>query len=83
MFDPCFHFWQLVRWENAQTRRYYEAQVMKNLFNDREVFCTWGDIGTRLLGSTVIPVSSLEKAQATLAKINGKRQQRHYARVTS
>ena len=41
MFDPCFHLWQLVRWENAQTRRYYEARVVKNLFNDWEVFCVW------------------------------------------
>ena len=41
MFDPCFHLWQLVRWENAQTRRYYEARVVKTLFNDWEVFCVW------------------------------------------
>jgi WGR domain len=82
MFDPCFHQWQQIRWKNAQTRRYYAARVVKNLFNDWEVFCVWGSIGNRLGGSTVIPVSSLEEAQATLANINAKRQQRHYARVT-
>jgi hypothetical protein len=32
MFDPCFQHWQLVRWENSQSRRYYEARVSKNLF---------------------------------------------------
>ena len=83
MFDPCFHLWQLVSWENAQTRRYHEALVVKNLFNDWEVFCVWGGIGTRLGGLTVIPVISLEEAQTTPAKINAKNQQRHYARVTS
>ena len=83
MFDPCFHLWQLVSWENAQTRRYHEALVVKNLFNDWEVFCVWGGISNRLGGSTMIPVISLDEAQATLAKINFKRLQRHYARVTS
>ena len=82
MFDPCFHLWQQVRWENAQTRRYYEARVAKNLLDEWEVLCVWGGIGTRLGGSTVIPVISLEDAQATLAKINVKRHQRHYSRVT-
>ena len=81
MFDPCFHLWQLVRWENAQTHRYYEARVVKNLLDEWEVFCLWGGIGTRLGGSTVIPVTSLDEAQATLAKINVRRTQRHYLQV--
>jgi WGR domain len=78
MFDPCFHQWQLVRWENAQTHRYYEVRVVKNLFNEWEVFCLWGGIGNRLGGSTVIPVTSLDEAQATLTKIAVRRTQRHY-----
>jgi hypothetical protein len=82
MFVPCFQQWQQVRWENAQTRRYYEARVVKNLFDEWEVFCLWGGIGTRLGGSTVIPVTSLDEAQATLAKIAVKRTKRHYSRVT-
>ena len=39
MFDPCFHLWQRVRWENAQSRRYYEARVIKNLLDEWEVLC--------------------------------------------
>jgi hypothetical protein len=81
MFDPCFHQWQLVRWENAKTRRYYEVRVVKNLFEEGEVFCVWGGIGTRLGGSTVIPVASLNEAQETLAKINARRTKRHYSQV--
>ena len=81
MFDPCFHHWQQVRWENAQTRRYYEARVVKNLLDEWEVFCVWGGIGTRLGGSSVIPVTSLDDAQATLAKIAARRTQRHYLQV--
>ena len=81
MFDPCFHHWQLVRWENTQTHRYYEARVVKNLFDEWEVFCVWGGIVTRLGGSTVIPVSSLDEAQSTLEKINARRTKRHYSQV--
>ena len=61
MFDPCFHQWQQVRWENAKSRRYYEARVIKNLLDEWEVLCLWGGIGTRLGGSTVIPVIFLEE----------------------
>ena len=82
MFDPCFHQWQLVRWENAQTRRYYEARVAKNLLDEWEVLCVWGGIGTRLGGSTVILLASLGDAQITLETINARRTQRHYLRVT-
>ena len=81
MFDPCFHQWQLVRWENAQTHRYYEARVVKNLLDEWEVLCLWGGIGTRLGGSTVIPVSSLDEVQAMLAQIHGRRTKRHYLQV--
>ena len=45
MFDPCFHQWQYIRWENAQTRRYYEVRVVKNLFEEWEVFCVWAASG--------------------------------------
>ena len=82
MFDPCFQYWQRVRWENAQSRRYYEAYVIKNLLDEWEVFCVRGGIGTRLGGSTVIPLASLDDANITLEKINAKRTQRHYLRVT-
>ena len=82
MFDPCFHQWQQVRWENAQSRRYYEARVIKNLLDEWEVLCVWGGIGTRLGGSTVIPLASLDDAQITLEKIDARRTQRHYLRVT-
>ena len=82
MFDPCFQHWQKVRWENAQSRRYYEAHVIKNLLDEWEVFCVWGGIGTRLGGSTVIPLASLDDANSTLEKIDARRTQRHYLRVT-
>jgi predicted DNA-binding WGR domain protein len=81
MFDPRYHQWLHYRWENAQTRRYYEAQVVNNLFNEWEVFCLWCGIGTRLGGSTVIPLNSPDEAQATLAKIEARRTQRHYSQV--
>ena len=81
MFDPCFHLWQQVRWENAQSHRYYEARVIKNLLDEWEVLCVWGGIGTRLGGSTVIPLASRDDAKITLEKIDARRTQRHYLRV--
>jgi predicted DNA-binding WGR domain protein len=81
MFDPFFQHWQLVRWENAQTHRYYEARVSKNLLDEWEVLCLWGGIGTRRGGSTVIPLASRDEAQKTLAKIAVRRTQRHYSQV--
>jgi predicted DNA-binding WGR domain protein len=81
MLDPCFHLWQRVRWENAQSRRYYEARVAKNLLDEWEVLCLWGGIGTRLGGSTVIHLASLGDANITLEKIDARRTQRHYLRV--
>ena len=82
MFDPCFHRWQQIRWENTHTHRYYEARVMKNIFDEWEVLCLWGGIGTRLGGSTVIPLTSLDEAQATLETINARSTKRHYVQVT-
>jgi hypothetical protein len=54
---------------------------MKNIFEEWEVLCLWGGIGTRLGGSTVIPVTSLDEAQTTLTKIASRRTQRHYLQV--
>lgn len=48
MNDPYFEHGLYVRWENQQTRRYYEARILKNLFNEWEVYCVWGGIGPGL-----------------------------------
>ena len=81
MFDPCFQHWRRVRWENAQSRRYYEARVVKNLFNEWEVLCLWGGIGTRLGGTSATPLASLGDAKAIIEKIDARRAKRHYLRV--
>ena len=77
MFDPCFLHWQLVRWENVQSHRYYEARVAKNLLDEWEVLCLWGGIGTRFGGSTVIPLASRDDANLTLEKINASQGRGH------
>jgi hypothetical protein len=54
---------------------------VKNLFEEWEILCVWGGIGTRLGGSTVIPLTALDEAQSTLEEINARRTKRHYAQV--
>ncbi len=82
MYDPCFEQWQRYRWENPQTRRYYEALVLKNLFDEWEVWCCWGGIGTQLGGHSVIPVNTLSEAQDVLNHISAKRQSHRYHPVS-
>lgn len=69
------------RWENPQTRRYYEVRPLKNLFGDWEVFCVWGGIGTRRGGARAIPAASLADALDITAAIATRRRQRHYFEV--
>jgi WGR domain len=69
------------RWENPQTRRYYEVRPLKNLFGEWEVFCVWGGIGTRRGGARAIPADSLADALDISAAIAARRRQRHYFEV--
>lgn len=81
MFDPCFEHWQVHRWVNAHSRRYYEARVLKNLLGDWEVFCVWGGLGSRLGGTSVITALSLADTGDIVLKLHAKRLKRHYCRV--
>jgi len=59
MFAPWFEHWQVHRRVNAHSRCYYEARSLKNLPGDWEVFCMWGGLGSRLIGTSVITALSL------------------------
>jgi hypothetical protein len=75
---PCFGQWRHRRWENPQTRRYYEAWVLKNLFGDWEVFCVWGGIGSRRGGYRAIPAASNQDALEKMITIDTRRRHRRY-----
>ena len=81
MLDPCFEHWQVHRWVNAHSRRYYEARVLKNLLGDWEVFCVWGGLGSRLGGTSVITALSLADTGDIVLKLHAKRLKRHYYQV--
>ncbi len=78
VYAPGFGLWRRRRWENPQTRRYYDAWALKNLFGDWEVYCVWGGIGTRRGGSRAVPAASLADALEKMTAIDTRRRQRHY-----
>jgi hypothetical protein len=78
MFELYFHHCQQICCVNAPTHRGYGARVVKNNFDEGDVLCLWGGIGTWPGGSTVIPLASLDEAQATLENINARSTKRQY-----
>jgi hypothetical protein len=72
---------QALRWENPISCRYYTALVQQNLFNEWEMFCSWGGIGSRRGNSKVFPAIDLGDAQEKLRQLANRRRQRHYFQV--
>jgi predicted DNA-binding WGR domain protein len=70
-----------LRWENPNSCRYYTAMVQQNLFNEWEVFCSWGGIGSRRGNSKVFPAIDLGDAQEKLRQLANRRRQRHYLKI--
>ena len=78
MYQPEFDYWQVQRWENRQSRRYYEARLLKNLFGDWGVCCSWGGIGAKSGNTKVFPADSRDAAYTIYQAIHVRRLQRHY-----
>lgn len=66
------------RWENASTGRYYEAEVLHNLFGDLEVLTVWGGIGSLRGSHRYEPVSDAIAAEQLLKRIAKRRAKRRY-----
>jgi len=67
------------RWENHQTRRFYEATTLRNLFGEWEVLQVWGRIGSPRGGHQCHPVADKSAADQLLAAIANLRHRRGYA----
>ena len=70
-----------VRWENPHKRRYYEVRLQQNLFEEWELYCAWGGIGTNLGNAKSHPASSHEEAAEYLRQIAIRRKRHKYVLV--
>ena len=70
----------LQRWEHVDKQRYYELQVVQDLFGTMLVQCRWGRIGSRLGGGQQLVVNG-ETLPVTLSALTRRRQQRGYVCV--
>lgn len=71
------------RWENHETRRFYEATTLRNLFGEWEVLQVWGRIGSLRGGYQCHPVADKCAADHLLAAIAKLRERRGYAPRTN
>ena len=66
------------RWENVSTGRYYEAEVLRNLFGELEVLTVWGGIGSPRGSHRYEPVRDASAAEQVLERIAQRRAKRSY-----
>lgn len=71
---------QIRRWVKRQgeAQRYYEAFVMRDLFQDRFLVLRWGRVGSPRGNSQQIALAQEEEAEEALAKVAKRRAARGY-----
>ena len=72
------------RWEkcDAQTRRYYEAFVTRDLFDDLVLVTRWGRVGSPLGGSQQQMLMHCDDGPETLLLVDKQRAARGYVRCS-
>lgn len=66
------------RWINLDTKRYYQADYMKDLLGGWSVVSAWGGLGTRLGGMRSEWVETWEEAEQRLETIARQRARKGY-----
>ena len=66
------------RWTHPEKHRYYQADLVKDLFDDWQVITAWGGVGSRRGGRRNLYVPSQEAGLQQLAAIDRRRRQRGY-----
>lgn len=66
------------RWVNREAGRYYEAELLRDLFGDWTVLTVWGGLGTRRGSHRYEPVDDVLAGEQRLAEIARVRSKRHY-----
>ncbi|MBK1621743.1 hypothetical protein CKO42_25825 [Lamprobacter modestohalophilus] len=67
-----------LRWINPEKQRYYNAQLVADLFGDWTLVTYWGGLHSRLGGLSVNAVASYEAGLEEIARISQRRRQRGY-----
>jgi predicted DNA-binding WGR domain protein len=70
------------RWVHPETRRYYQADLVQDLFGDWTLVRAWGGLGTARGRTQVTGVASKEAGLRQVAALDRRRQQRGYRSVT-
>lgn len=71
----------MQRWINAEKRRYYQVQLVEDLFGDWSVVACWGGLDSHRGGMQVKTVASYEAALKQVEVIGKRRRQRGYERA--
>ena len=70
-----------MRWVNEAKARYYQAELVQDLFGDWVVITAWGGLGSRRGRQRNLFVPSYEAGVQQLAAIDKRRRQRGYRPV--
>lgn len=71
----------MQRWIHPEKRRYYQVQLVEDLFGDWTVIACWGGLDSHRGGMQVKTAESYEAAQEQIEMIGKRRRQRGYERV--
>ncbi len=66
------------RWVNPEKRRYYQADLIRDLFGDWVLVSAWGSLGSNRGAQRKTLVPSYEAGLERIKEIAKKRQQRGY-----
>ncbi|MEA3275339.1 MAG: WGR domain-containing protein [Pseudomonadota bacterium] len=71
------------RWIQADKARYYQAHLVKDLFGEWILVCSWGGLGTARGGYSSTGVASHEEGLRRLEALHSLRRQHGYLPVDS
>jgi hypothetical protein len=68
----------MPRWIQTEKARYYQADLVQDLFGEWTLVCSWGGLGTALGGFSSTGVASLENGLLKLEAVGKLRRQHGY-----
>jgi hypothetical protein len=73
----------MQRWIQPENYRYYQAELVPDLFGDWSLICTWGGLGTPHGGYKITGVACYEQGLRQIEALDARRQKRGYVPVAS
>jgi len=73
----------MQRWIHPDKYRYYQAELVPDLFGDWSLVCTWGGLGTPRGGYKIRGVAGYEDGLREIEALDAHRQKRGYVPVAS